>query len=613
MSTFVIECGSSKQSTEFDIALNLYGHLKNVDLRIDYITRKMLGNLPDVLVDLLEVAAYVFYADQRLRRVSDTLPEYGANWRRHLKFKIPVRCLDVWQRAAVIEALTSALGFLSDDMYQFEFTRSNSQSHDSEQYFQDFIDHAHENDKVVLFSGGIDSFAGVVWDLVKNGKSLTLVSHSSSAKIRSVQEGLVTALKDQGYKNKISYIPVIVGTKGEDPIENTQRSRSFLFACLGLVVARMSGKSSFTFYENGVVSINLPLGGDVIGGRATRTTHPQVMRGLERFFSTLVDTEIKIETPLQWLTKAEVTTLIADAGFGDLLRDTVSCTRTHLWGNGQWHCGSCSQCIDRRFGILGANLSELDPAEGYQHQLFLDPRSDGTDGRMSLGYVTLFRTIAGLTKQKFSVEYPEVVAALGYFRGLTRAEAEEKLFELFQRHAVSVEKVITSETNKFSSAIFRNELPPTCLLVASLSRSMVEVAPASNYDAEVKAFMDSLPSLDLEFAVDKKNESIRFRGGLVLDGKNYALVAALLEQFRQAKNDAVDVPYLQVGALAKTLKITDASLRQQISRLREALNPIAVTMGIPITPDIFIENKERWGYRINPKCREIQLGDLGPK
>lgn len=86
--------------------------------------------------------------------------------------------------------------------------------------------------------------------------------------------------------------------------EFTQRTRSFLFAaCLGIVVATMAGKDRFTFYENGVVSVNPPLAGDVIGGRATRTTHPQVLRGLGIAPLLLLDRTIEIQTPLQWMTK----------------------------------------------------------------------------------------------------------------------------------------------------------------------------------------------------------------------------------------------------------------------------------------------------------------------
>ena len=43
--------------------MDIHGAAKNVNLRIDYISRTMLGNVPDLLIDLLEVAAYVYCAD----------------------------------------------------------------------------------------------------------------------------------------------------------------------------------------------------------------------------------------------------------------------------------------------------------------------------------------------------------------------------------------------------------------------------------------------------------------------------------------------------------------------------------------------------------------------
>ena len=42
------------------------------------------GNLPDLLVDLLEIASYVYCADQRAGRGSEKLSNYGENWRRSL-------------------------------------------------------------------------------------------------------------------------------------------------------------------------------------------------------------------------------------------------------------------------------------------------------------------------------------------------------------------------------------------------------------------------------------------------------------------------------------------------------------------------------------------------
>ena len=171
-------------------------------------------------------------------------------------------------------------------------------------------------------------------DIVALGKSLTLVGHYSSSKVREVQDDLVDELKRRGYERKLSYIPVWVSNENESAREYTQRTRSFLFACLGMVVAHLSGKNAFTFYENGVVSINLPLAGDVVGGRATRTTHPRVMRGLEELFSLILKSRIEIRTPLQWMTKSEVTEMIRKAGVPDMLAQTVSCTRPRKWESG---------------------------------------------------------------------------------------------------------------------------------------------------------------------------------------------------------------------------------------------------------------------------------------
>lgn len=610
MKQHFIECGVTTASCEEAIAMNVHGPAKNVNLRIDYISRTMLSNLPDLLIDLLEVAAYVYCADQRLVRGSEQLSKFGEGWRRSLKFSIPVRELEIWQDPEVQDALIDTLGFLSDDSYSFDFRQAETPVQPKELYFHDLIDPADEHDGVSLFSGGIDSFAGAVTDLVSNGRSLTLVGHYSSTKVRSVQEGLIAELKRRGFDRRLSYIPVWVSNEGVRAREFTQRTRSFLFACLGLVVARMSGKDSFSFYENGVVSINLPLAGDVVGGRATRTTHPKVLRGLEHLFSLLLDRQIQIHTPLQWLTKMEVTGKIATAGMADLLDQTVSCTRPRKWTETQKHCGVCSQCIDRRFGILAAGLGEHEPSNRYMQDLLLDDRSGGDDFRMALAYVSLFKKISMTPKERFLVDFPEIVSAVGHFQGVPTSEAGDRLFDLFQRHAKSVEEVVSSAVKEHSAALYRNELPAASLLAASYNRGHVEIAPSSNYDADTKAFMDRLSAPILEFAFDDDRERVHFRGGLVLEGANFKLVSALIEAFRNSKKRQTEVPYLPAPDLAQRLDISDQSMRQQLKRLRDAIEPLSVSMGIPMDQDTFIQTKERAGYRLNPQCREISVADI---
>ena len=50
------------------IGLNLHGPSANVHLKIADISKRLLANIPDVLVDLLEVASYVYAADSAISR-----------------------------------------------------------------------------------------------------------------------------------------------------------------------------------------------------------------------------------------------------------------------------------------------------------------------------------------------------------------------------------------------------------------------------------------------------------------------------------------------------------------------------------------------------------------
>ena len=609
MRRFNIDCGVSHPSAPDAIVFDVQGPAKNVNLRIDYITRRMLGNVPDLLIDLLEVAAYVYCVDQRLSRGGIALPGYGANWRRSLHFVIAVRHPEVWQSSEVQELLTDTLGFLSDDRYSFEFQRAEDPVQPRELYFSDFINASMEHDQVALFSGGVDSFAGAVDDIVSREKSVMLVGHSSSSKVNNVQKSLVDGLKQRGFGRAMSYIPVWVTNHDSRPREHTQRTRSFLFACLGLIIARMSGKDGFTFYENGVVGINPPLAGDVIGGRATRTTHPRVLRGLETLFSTLLDRTIEIRTPLQWLTKAEVTLKLRDAGLADMLGMTSSCTRPRSWTQ-QKHCGVCSQCIDRRFAVLATGMESYDPEDNYMCDLLLGDRGTGNDLRMALSYVSLFKKMAATSKERFLVDFPEVVSAIGSFPDLSADEAGLRLYDLFQRHAQAVENVVAAGLAKHSRALFRNELPSGSLLAICYSRGHIETPVPSDYDQHIKDFVDRLSAPVLEFAIDPKRKEARFRGGLTLAGKNFELVHALLADFRAAKANDEEVPFMLALILAKRLTIEEASVRQQVRRLRKELDPLTVSLGIPLGQNTFIETRDGDGYRLNPALREVALADI---
>ncbi len=614
MRRFDVFCGDTLQpaaTNDQAIRLSVQGDDVNINLRIEDISRTMVSNIPDVLLDLLEVAAYVYCADQRLPRGSDKLTDFGRDWRRDMHFTIPLRQPELWESPAVKDALTDTLGFLSDDSYSFSFVRAAKPLAEKELYFAGLLEGTFQPDEVAMFSGGIDSFAGAVEDLEANGKALALVGHHSATKVFSVQKELVDALKEGGLSRQIFYVPVNITNSGANPVDHSQRARSFLFACLGLVIARMFGKEGFTFYENGVVSINIPLAGDVMGARATRTTHPRVLRGFEAIFSTLLDRSITIRAPFQWLTKREVITKIAESKFAHLLARTASCTRPMKWTTQKRHCGTCSQCIDRRFAVLAAGMEFCEPADIYMVDLLTGDRSRDKDVRMALAYVKSVQSLASTPKNRFLAEYPQIASALAWFPDLTADQAKDRIYDLLHRHAADVLSVVADGTRRHLDELVRGELPAASLLAMCFNRTRIDVVPPSGYDQQVKDFMDRLAPPAYEFAVYVEGGRILFRGDFHLDGANFELFAALLDNHRAAKKMAAEVPFIPAPDLAVKLKISEASLRQQVSRLRKLVTDrLAVDLGLVLGTDDFIENKERAGYRLSPKLREVSRADL---
>ncbi len=163
------------------VLLDVQGKDQNVQLKIESISKAVMGNIPDEVLDLLEIGAYVYCADQHLSRGSEKLTNYGQDWRRDLHFKIPVRNVDLWQRHDVTQALETTLGFLSGETYRFEFVEAVSPVSQKSLYFE-FTDDPLKPDDVCLFSGGIDSFAGAVEQIVGKGRKLALVGHHSADK-----------------------------------------------------------------------------------------------------------------------------------------------------------------------------------------------------------------------------------------------------------------------------------------------------------------------------------------------------------------------------------------------------------------------------------------------
>lgn len=279
----LVLCGESRGTPKGGgacLPLSLHGGLRNVRLEISDISKRLVTNIPEVLVDLLEIAAYVYAADSAISRAGHSDAQMGARWRRKLRFVIPVRLPSLWSSNVVLPALVETLSFLSEDEYVFEFQSFPNPPAVTDYFlFPDSEGTAFMPDEVILFSGGLDSLAGAVEELATRDQKVALVSHRSSPKIVEVQNYLVGELRKRFGSARVMHVPVWATLLEALGKESTHRSRSFLFAALAMATAFLFGKNSIRFFENGIVSLNLPTSAQVIGARATRTTHPQALAG----------------------------------------------------------------------------------------------------------------------------------------------------------------------------------------------------------------------------------------------------------------------------------------------------------------------------------------------
>ncbi len=593
------------------LILDVQGDSKNVELKVEAISKTVMGNIPDIIMDLLEVGSYVYCADQHIGRGSETLADYGEKWRRAFHFIIAVRNPDFWNKADVLETLQDTLGFLSGETYNFTFVQAADPVQLREQYF-DFIDGQLAPDEIALFSGGVDSFAGAVESIVGQQKTVALVGHHSANKVQSVQKQLIDGLQTKGYGKQAQFISIKVRNSQSEAKEYTQRTRSFLFACLGMCIAQMYGKDRFTFYENGVVSLNLPLTKDVLESRATRTTHPRALNGFKSLFDMVVGKNIVIDHPFQWLTKKEVTEKIKKHGCESLLVDTNSCTRPRTWTRKHSHCGVCSQCIDRRFSILAAGMGEYEPADKYKVDLLKGARVIDRDINMAASYVRFAQDFKNLTKSSFVNAHPQITSALSEFDDLTTDEAETKIFELYKQHTDDVMCVMQNALDEYSEQIVANELPSTSLLSIFFNRSKLDAPTALNYDEQLKSTLDHLGEQRCDFYFDDANERVVFKGGFEIKGDGYKLMTQLIGNFRKGKNENDEIAFINAGKLASDMGKEEASLRRSIMRLRDNVaKQLGEDIGVVFDTDGFIENSQTKGYRLNRNLREVSsLSDL---
>ncbi|MCY3550974.1 MAG: TIR domain-containing protein [Candidatus Poribacteria bacterium] len=414
---------------------------QNVNLSLSSFVRSV-GHLPDRILDLLEIATYVFCADRLILRGNKTSVEYHG-WSRLFHFAIKVRDWDFWNTIEVKEKLKEALVFMSGDQaYHFTFQPGHSTQLSGLFDGEEFQIESQQNTKIILFSGGLDSLAGIVSELESSSDQLYLVSHRSGQPATAkTQDQLVDAL-EQYYPNRIKYYKFNCSLHGIGRKEETQRTRAFLYTSIAYALAYAFSQREIFVYENGVTSINFPTQQNQMNARASRTTHPKTIAFLENLFHLFAETDqprVKIVTPFLWKTKTDIFHILSKVGRRDLISSTVSCSHTSHNRGKVTHCGGCSQCIDRRFAAYGSELDDVDDVGIYTSDFIRSGIENDEVKTMLLDYVYQAKEFASLNLDGFYLQmFSELADFIDYIPGANEQEKVENIWELCCRHGKQV-------------------------------------------------------------------------------------------------------------------------------------------------------------------------------
>lgn len=450
---------------EFDeqIQINAIPPNQNLRLQIENITHQILSNLNPISKDLLEIASYIYYADCSIKRGSDR-DVFSEDWRRKFDFVIPISNPDLWNSENINNKLKNTLEYLSGDEYSFTFLPPRPTP---TQLFINFLDKPrpfHGAECISLFSGGLDSLVGSLFSLKDLNERSVLISHRSRPNLDKRQKDLVEALNERNPEWSFPHLSVWINRKGNRAIENTQRTRSFLYLSLAAAIASELEISKISICENGIVSFNLPISGQNIGTLLTRSTHPKFLNQFEELArSVFSDNEIKIRNPFVFKTKTQMLQMLKNWNQSELIQKTISCSYSQGRTLIQPQCGACFQCVNRRFSVISAALEEHDRVDSYDKDIFLQELSKGMERMIPLEYVRTAIELHRMDENLFFKRFVELDEAISYI-DMPSSECAEKIFELFKCHSQEVMGVLTKKYLENYLDFISGRLPENCLI-----------------------------------------------------------------------------------------------------------------------------------------------------
>lgn len=410
---------------------NLQSKSFSFDVSVDDENVRLLNGscLSPLQADLLDLATAIHFADKlAIPRKSKAI---------QVQVTLPLRHPEIFANNSSL--LQDLLFWYTRDYWHFQFFVRESQVRNSEQRLvgQLNLTYSPESSEFALWSGGLDSFAGLRTRLLDaSSKNFTLIGTGSNNIMHKTQQQVFQTLRYLPHASgrlRFLQIPIRANYGARYSHNRSHRARGIVFLLIGAVSALSAGQNKLHVYENGIGAINLPLPGGV-GRDHTKAVHPISLIKVGNFISSVIGEEFLISNPFIFSTKAEMCSSLKLSSH--LIFETISCDRLHREKYIQ--CGFCSSCVLRRQALASAGIKDptryliphgKKPQERHMSYWRLMNQQVNTINKALSSSEPLFHL-----QMAFSSDLPDIVGHIADQDRLKRDVIEEKIVELYRTY-----------------------------------------------------------------------------------------------------------------------------------------------------------------------------------
>ena len=310
-----------------------------------------LNRMPELGADLLDLAVATFVADRRSQRIPNPDGELDAH---EISVHLPLRNSNHFQQFQ--PSWTQLLHYYIQDNWLFDFTERSGIERSSS--MQSTLWQPIENVEVALFSGGLDSMAGLVNRIAHSPqKKYILVGGGAHQGAFETQRNLKTALQRQFPNTSLSLVQIQLHQSGVKPFHADPdfRSRGLVFTLFGAACAIAHGQQTLHIYENAIGAYNFPPRRSSVGLDHSLAVHPYSLLRVSDFISSILGISFIVVNPFEASTKAQMCAMLTNYDLLDAVALTVSCDKASY---GHPQCGSCSSCVLRRQSLQAAGIED---------------------------------------------------------------------------------------------------------------------------------------------------------------------------------------------------------------------------------------------------------------